>query len=1287
MKQLILAWLLLGLYQANSTDADRYLDDFDISQLKKRQQVRFFEQLINISPLHPLFDTSVLQDTVPFLENEVIDDGVNYQLKRKFRELLSFLKVLFYFAPDQYDVYRVRISALPEYPGKLYYGIAACAHLWAKIKKGDAPTDKINILKQIIDDLTIPAGTAQQIDSGHGARAFIKYRIYEVFSQVFDCFADCCSSSEVKRIVDYWIVRHNQSGYPDYNSDLVFAKAILPREELRDEVYSIIQHAEDIARGDHGTTTLVESLSAIGAMYGKARRMQDYNRIYNELLAIACGVSYRKDYQFTNIFSTLEKTHKNNPGATLQRLADNYALLYKIRDAGNARMFHICMAELIGFAADRYPELGFMLLTQEDHNLGRDEAMQIVLTNLLRECPSEQLPFLWLVIITMGKWEHLNSDYDDYINNLYKLFFERMIAYANEKLVEVSYQHVWHQLSVERGQSHKIIVINTILKQRVPVPAFLIYPTPVDKVQQSTGFLPERKERPLTFQKNTSPPDKATLEGMDVDQLKEVVKKGADALYYNRTRSVWHDCWKRLVSILSPWFEGLSDEQKATVKLKFVQIRRKTIAALDELGGTVAADARTFATVGIKLIQDIDVDFPGYELLPILQADNQLIEIPRKVFSGIHYPYDEKQVTINASQFLELMQAAPVSVLGQWASLAEGYYDNPTLVQVYLQLSKRIFAYDPTQSAIYLEKAFALAYTVGYQREDWEDELIVWAYTCTPQKANYYLLYSFYNWHIDREYDIPHKIYKKLLPWISKFNEPEFYEIYYQANYAFNKKLGEGLPEPGVDPAIISTHIETKSFPNIILNYLADLCDYPVVKIRQLAQDALLLFYQMDAAIVEHFIINDLKNRSVNQQEHFIALLQAIALQGGQLSTLVNQLGWMLQTGHFNIQQGFADLIEYIVQKGESVEGSLYTTARNIHKKPIFSIQPLITPVHEGSDFCYSDYQNRLLEKLTEAGRSETRFDDELYTELINKGWNRRTAWSNEAAVHRHYNINSNFDRLEINGPLFANLQELINRRFFKWVRQGAYQDNDILKLKYDLRLYDPGVVGRKMEAMPANIQWKGFEVTEDQFMAFADVDEVITNFVSRDQHRISIFENGNHRVSEYPAQFTQYFTASLFMGSPGMPIQQLTELLTNRYPYYHVRNFYRSEMERCFADVDSALKIHGLIQPLLAVSDNLFRDREDGCIAIVLPELYDSFGHTATYIEWQEPFKDDRRRFEPNSKGSTVTIDRDALKSHATKANLSIYLCFDLHRTTEKYKSEADMNWENRIVVRELAL
>jgi hypothetical protein len=68
--------------------------------------------------------------------------------------------------------------------------------------------------------------------------------------------------------------------------------------------------------------------------------------------------------------------------------------------------------------------------------------------------------------------------------------------------------------------------------------------------------------------------------------------------------------------------------------------------------------------------------------------------------------------------------------------------------------------------------------------------------------------------------------------------------------------------------------------------------------------------------------------------------------------------------------------------------------------------------------------------------------------------------------------------------------------------------------------------------------------------------------------------------------------------------------------------------------------------------------------------------------VEWQEAFDQGRRLHEPKSSGFLLEVDANALKKLALAMNLRLFARVEVERTTDKYKREAEMQWERRVGV-----
>jgi hypothetical protein len=121
------------------------------------------------------------------------------------------------------------------------------------------------------------------------------------------------------------------------------------------------------------------------------------------------GVHHRKDYRASNILVPLEMINKTEPDSTLNRLSQIFHIQNNLSDAGNGRMHHICVSELIAFTAEYYPELAFKLLEKEECNISRDETYNIVFKPLIRESSSDHLRLFLSLIKTIPRWEHVDS--------------------------------------------------------------------------------------------------------------------------------------------------------------------------------------------------------------------------------------------------------------------------------------------------------------------------------------------------------------------------------------------------------------------------------------------------------------------------------------------------------------------------------------------------------------------------------------------------------------------------------------------------------------------------------------------------------------------------------------------------------------------------------------------------------------------------------------------------------------------------------------------------------------
>jgi len=1310
MKNYALSELLLGLYAQQSSDIKIYESKFSFDELEQKDKINFLEKIITYLPEEEFLKRYRHINIEPFYDEEIISTEHDYPLKEEFIDLLKTLKVYYLLNETNYSSFDIKLSALPDYPRVLYFAISSCARIWILQKKGNTGISLIGEFKKVIDYLTIPRYQASLIQSEHGARSFIKYHIYKINEVVFGLINEICPDDILKQLIPYWIESHDRNGFPDYKSDLVFAKTIINRKNLKDEIYSLINHSETLARGDHDTYSLVESLAKIGSSYGKHKYMEDYNRIYQELLAISCGVAHRKDYQFADIFSVLEKAHQVNENSTLKRLADNYYLLFKIKDAGNPRMLHICLSTLIGFTMKYYPGLAFHLLNREDEFLGRDEAIDIVLSKIIPGCPDSNVPYIWSIIKTLNKWEDFGRDNDSNLFSLYDEFFNRLVTYPDIVFVEECYKYLFRQFTVEQNIPLSILKINKILAGSNYTYNFIEVPAVKNAKENLTGSsvvmpAPRNKEK---FTKKAVKLDFKSLRELASNNLEEIenyILSHEENFKFRQLSPLISDLYKSIIDKLKDWYDNLPGDSKSVVRKAALKSKRAFLDTRDQIAKLNKPGKQVILKSVKQLISTIQDMLPGTNFLSFIETNIDLQKLVKQIYQDtVIRNFDIKSV-ISEEELFDLLGEVRLDQVAKWEYLIDKYFHKSIGVQAYLKLSKRVFVYDRDLARKFLGKAFQLSNTISYKEHD-ENELIEWAYSSSPENANYYLLNNFYSEYVERSGELMYHLSKKLVPWSGHFNEPDFYEVYYDANYTYNIKLAEGLPEPEIDASFITNHKENSKFEILAINYLVDLLDYPVVKIRHLAIDSLCNLYKVNQDLFHEYILENLTKKSSNQVEHFLTLIHSLSIKyANEIGQVVSKIEWLFESGHYNIQESYADLIKYNLEKGSPISDNLINTAISIHSSPLFPIQGIIRPlINSKTPISPYQYQNSLIKQIAESEIYENSFAAELNTLLIEEADAKENSKDAEGAVFRRFNSHPHFGRIEVKGPLYNNYQDKINRLFFKHILQGRFEDGDIRKLKYEFRVYDPTEPFSQRTSRPEYIFWKGKTIDENGFMKFEDVDELINSFLDRQEHFITLFERGYQEIYEHPHGFSQHFEISLFLTDHNISLEELEDTLKEYNSYFHNINLYRSEIVNHFKVIDKSDKINDIIYPLVGVSDKYFRHEMEDSIAVLLPhisaalslsQVSESLNFTdentismVEFIEWQDPYMDHgTKRFEPVSKGCTLNINKSMFKEYLAQQGLSLNIHLTFRRSVDKHIPEPGMKWLNKFFVRKIKL
>jgi hypothetical protein len=306
--------------------------------------------------------------------------------------------------------------------------------------------------------------------------------------------------------------------------------------------------------------------------------------------------------------------------------------------------------------------------------------------------------------------------------------------------------------------------------------------------------------------------------------------------------------------------------------------------------------------------------------------------------------------------------------------------------------------------------------------------------------------------------------------------------------------------------------------------------------------------------------------------------------------------------------------------------------------------------------------------------------------------------FAEEMAVHHRYNINTNFDVIEIGGDYDRAVREAINLALQELVQEHSVDEKALEHLRDVLGLYDPTDVLVRRVLRPAGVTWIDKELSDEQFIGFTDIGGGRERFVQRDERWVTLYENTEQRIGDRlgadqtRATKVRVNVFGIAQGSPAPTLHEI-EAEARGGALAPLRNRYRFELA-CMelAGSQSLPEFRGRLIPLVQVSRISFRGRHSSDIASVVPGLAkqlglerhsgDVFGytfrgeHVVQSIEWQEAFDQGRRRHEPKSSGFLLQMDRGLLSRWADTRGVELWTYLIIERTTDRDKPESQMEW-----------
>jgi hypothetical protein len=1241
----------------------------------------------------------------PPLFDRLIQDRPDYGLKDSLLHLYDDLRVSFLAGAAEHRTYELKADSFNPPERNFFAAIIRLANLWnIVVRQGVNDREVCDSVKIVLAELNMDYDSRtkyfEESDIYHDT--FIKREVHKIYFQIFDFVATKLKTSYISEIVRYWLLLdQGTSGYKNQKTTINLAKALndLHRDEVSDDITSLLRWAESQARHDEETYELIANLLECAEAYGYCGLNADAQRLWNELFTLACGVYSRKDYQFSEVIGALENAHKHYPEKTLNRLITLLTLAHQLWGAADDRAVARAFGGLIDFSCQLSPALAIELLRKEENCIFRGELIE-ALTRTLSSKREIDLRYIWALTRTMNKWDNFQSYNDDTYPAMLHIF-QSCLDRNDGVLAQEIYEYARHQLLVEKEMPERLGQFAEIAFSK----GVRFSSVESDRTLYSSAWQAEQ-ERITRVNRGTSPPTKSKPKKPTFDELhtsseadfeRFEVGLAEKALKYARVLrredlkyayTTLSETLSRLITLRPPGYVGHANPSKDI--RHFLDFSRSVLNTHSDSEFEFIKQLRTaFGLLQRKVCEPIfGEDWMEYV---VSHFDSQ--EWLRKFASRMYLRTQSPESEMIDTNLLPLIEVASISRISQWERFCRQHLDGSELSQPLLKIAERTKLLNRNHALELVTEAWDrnkdFFYTYGSQVTR---SFLALLFELDPERGKRTVLEGFNHQYKRFPQDIVYHL-DQITGYAHFFGEPDVYEFIYSEYEQYNFALVEGLRKKETNLKWIENYRLDSSFDFTVIRYLIHLFDYPPVETRKLALACLFDLIKGEPTLF-NVAFSFWKDMTSNAKEHLMLVVYSLTLEDPKFAlTYKERLFDILNTPHFNIRQTTKEVLLFCANACREI------TDEELQKIALVNLTPqVLVPaiaegtLKEGKRFIPSSYQSNLLYKLVDHYRGHD-LTAKIYTKLVNRGWSSPSWMDQESAVHRSHNFNSNFDNIEINGPYFTSVQEVLNETFLKDIQSQNYDDAVIGALKYEFRLYDPSDLLRDPNQVPANENWSGAELETDQFIQFVDIENEFSAYLREDHEWIKLYEDGHVRTGdEDRTERTTYYTFTSFLARRSV-LPELEGLILGDLiplPYFLRHNFLRHEIPTAFPEGRS-YPITDL-RPIVGVSTNHFRGQDELSIAVPLADVIDelAFSRDNTYslsfnkngkpvvawTEWQRAYDQDRRRQKPKAAGVGMSMRTDVLRQYLQQ--LDYVLCFDIRarRTADKYKPESKMNW-----------
>lgn len=1300
---------------SDKTSANKLIGEIDFTAIPDKSYFKLIaycsDYLTNEEVVQLFPKRDIIQPTL--YDKVVNDEGMHHTIHKDIINLFDELKPIWIFKPEIVNSLLLRVSSLPSPAKNIYNSIFYLSELWNKSRTLNLTENaKVNIAKLAIKELYVPSKTEFR-KTEHGLfdadfdSTFISSSIKNIYKTIFYFYTNIFSKENIEELVSYWFtLEESEDGYRHYTIALEIAKEIneSQHKNLKELTHKLIQHSEKIARQEEETATLTSYIGEVAETYGICGFNVDFKRNHNQLIEIAFGLAYKKDYQSSYITSPLELLHEKEPEGTLKRLSEVLNVQNKLADVGRSRMHHICLSDFISFTAERFPELAFILLEKEENNLWREEAIDRVFEPLIKALTKENLPLLFSIVKTLPRWDK-GGTRDNFFLTLSLQLLKRAIQLQEDSFIADLLKIVKQNTVVELEDITELEKFSEVFIEVGKDYNEYSLPTPKKKAEET----PKEKRIPQNekFAIKFSAPNITTLIKLfekDYSEFEIFIQVQYEICLKNRRIQTFRNEYYRSKSTFEKFFKSLPEDIQLSSEKYLKRVIRnyidlkKQVIDFNPNSFLKSAELEQFFNEFITTTNSL---FPNDALKNFVEKEFEKDKWIENILQFIneHRDFVFSNV-ISEENVFYLVENVSLLHIDNLIAFVNKWTSGKSNSICSLKIANRLISLNPSKAKdILLKVAQDETDNLLFPRREDSEKLgfdIIETFIKSDKEFGKKFLLRSYISQKGRYSDDLISALDKLLKYQEYFDDEKALEFFYEYNLQYNKELAEGLPEKENDYEFILNHKEKLTLSECTIKYLVSIFNYPVVKIRELTLQSV-----FDLMIEKPEYLKDLFKFGVecgtdNQIEHCLIVLNSISLSNPSiLIPFKKELFAIANKNHFNILESFKELLLRLnhFKKGFLSIDELAIVNKLNYKSPILFNNKILNP-KKGRNFLYSTFQTNLLKKLYDNEDDETEIQDDLYSDLVSKNLGDYNV-DKEGSVHRRYNINTNFDTIEIQSPYYDETKGSINRIFNSKIKRGCFEETFIEEIKTMFRVYDPSKLLYTIVLRPDYINWLPKDISESDFIEFKDFDNLVNLFTNRETDYLTLVEIGGQRPNKDYSEneFTSYFEVIAYLKKKDFDDSVLDKGQRKMLPFIKEENLNAYEISSTnFTSTSFPIKE---IKPLLEISENNFRGEPDLVNANLLSDVFADLGiekenlleimqgkksYPIEAFRWQNAYTSGtgRRRYKPTSEGFTLKIKRDVLLNYLSQKNMT--LCYDitLRRSATKYRPENYMDWFN---------